>query len=508
MTILEMRGITKKFHGVTALDNVNLAVKAGEIHAVVGENGAGKSTLMKVLSGVYAHGEYDGAIHFEGSERQFRGIADSEHAGIIIIHQELALVPLLSIAENIFLGNEPAKGGVIDWFAAHAKTQALLRKVGLNERPGTLITDIGVGKQQLVEIAKALSKEVKLLILDEPTASLNETDSDALLALLMDLKAQGIACILISHKLNEISKVADTITVIRDGATVRSFDCRSEKVSEDQVIQAMVGRQMEDRYPKRTPQIGETVFEIKDWRVFHPEHADRLMIKGVNLHAKRGEIVGIAGLMGAGRTELAMSVFGRSYGRKISGQVLMQGREIDVSTIEKAVKNGIAYVTEDRKGYGLVLNDDIQRNITLANLGGVSSGTVIDGGREYAVAIDYRKKLRIRCSSVYQQVVNLSGGNQQKVVLAKWLFANPEVLILDEPTRGIDVGAKFEIYSLMAELAAAGKCVVMISSEMPELLGMCDRIYVMNEGRFVGEFAGAEASQEKIMRSIVTAGAA
>ena len=508
MNLLEMRGITKRFLGVTALSDVNLAVRAGEIHAVVGENGAGKSTLMKVLSGVYPHGEYDGAIHFEGRERHFRGIADSEHAGIIIIHQELALVPLLSIAENIFLGNEPARFGVIDWFAAYAKTQALLRKVGLNERPSTLITDIGVGKQQLVEIAKALSKEVKLLILDEPTASLNETDSDALLALLLELKAQGIACILISHKLNEIAKVADTITVIRDGSTVRSFDCSQGTISEDQVIQAMVGREMADRYPKRTPDIGETVFEIRDWRVHHPEHADRLVIKGVSLHARRGEIVGIAGLMGAGRTELAMSVFGRSYGRRISGEVRLHGRAVDVSTIQKAIRHGIAYVTEDRKGYGLVLDDDIQHNITLANLAGVSSAAVIDDGREFKVASDYRQKLRIRCASVFQPVVNLSGGNQQKVVLAKWLFANPEVLILDEPTRGIDVGAKFEIYTLMVELAAAGKCVVMISSEMPELLGLCDRVYVMNEGRFVGEFAAHEASQEKIMRSIVTAGAA
>ena len=507
MNLLEMRGITKRFHGVTALDDVNLAVRAGEIHAVVGENGAGKSTLMKVLSGVYPHGEYEGAILFEGRERHFGGIHDSERAGIIIIHQELALVPLLSIAENIFLGNEPARFGVIDWFAAHAKTQALLRKVGLNERPSTLITDIGVGKQQLVEIAKALSKEVKLLILDEPTASLNETDSDALLALLLELKAHGIACILISHKLGEVAKVADSITVIRDGSTARSFDCRTEPSSEDEVIQAMVGRQMADRYPKRTPRIGDTAFEIRDWRVHHPEHADRVVIKGVNLHACSGEIVGIAGLMGAGRTELAMSVFGRSYGRRISGAVRVEGHTVDVSTIERAIAAGIAYVTEDRKGYGLVLDDDIQHNVTLANLAGVSSAAVIDRGREYKVATDYQRKLRIRCTSVFQPVVNLSGGNQQKVVLAKWLFANPQVLILDEPTRGIDVGAKFEIYTLMAELAAAGKCVVMISSEMPELLGMCDRIYVMNEGRFVGEFAGAEASQEKIMRSIVTAAA-
>jgi putative multiple sugar transport system ATP-binding protein len=506
--LLEMRGITKRFHGVTALSDVHLALRAGEIHAVVGENGAGKSTLMKVLSGVHPHGQYEGTIHFEGSERRFGSIHDSESAGIIIIHQELALVPLLSIAENIFLGNEPARHGVIDWFAAFARTQALLRKVGLDENPGTLITDIGLGKQQLVEIAKALSKQVRLLILDEPTASLNETDSDALLALLLELKAQGIACILISHKLNEIARVADRITVIRDGSTVCSFDCHQEAVSEDAVIQAMVGRTLADRYPKRRPEIGATVFEIADWCVHHPEHADRLVVKGVHLHVRRGEIVGIAGLIGAGRTELAMSVFGRSHGRDISGTVRLDGRTVDVSTVSKAIAAGIAYVTEDRKGLGLVLDDAVQHNITLANLDAVAHGTVIDAGREFQVASDFRNKLGIRCASVFQPVVDLSGGNQQKVVLAKWLFAEPQVLILDEPTRGIDVGAKYEIYTLMAEFAAAGRCVLMISSEMPELLGMCDRIYVMNEGRFVGEFDAAQASQEKIMRCIVGAGTA
>jgi len=507
LALLEMRGIGKRFHGVAALSDVSLDVEDGEIHAVVGENGAGKSTLMKVLSGVYPHGEYEGVIRFGGEERRFGGIHDSERLGIIIIHQELALVPLMSIAENIFLGNEPARAGVIDWFAAYAKTQALLRKVGLREAPSTLVSDIGVGKQQLVEIAKALSKEVRLLILDEPTASLNETDSDALLALLLELKGHGIACILISHKLNEVAQVADRITVLRDGATVRSFDCRVGAASEDEVIRAMVGRAMADRYPKRTPQIGDTVFELRDWRVHHPEHADRLVVKGVSLHARRGEIVGIAGLMGAGRTELAMSVFGRAYGRGISGEVRLHGRLVDVGTIGKAIAAGLAYVTEDRKHYGLVLEDDIRHNVTLANLSAVSSAAVVDRGREYRVAEDYRQRLRIRCSSVFQEVVNLSGGNQQKVVLAKWLFADPEVLILDEPTRGIDVGAKFEIYTLMAELAAAGKCVVLISSEMPELLGLCDRIYVMNEGRMVGEFDRAEASQEGIMRCIVNAGA-
>ena len=504
--ILEMRGMKKSFHGVKALSDVNLTVQVGQIHAIVGENGAGKSTLMKVLSGVYPYGDYEGDIKFMGAECRFKGIHDSEEKGIIIIHQELALVPLLSIAENIFLGNEQAKGGVINWTTSFLKTQALLKKVGLKESPSTLITNLGVGKQQLIEIAKALSKEVKLLILDEPTASLNETDSDALLELLLELKRQGIACILISHKLNEISKVADAITVLRDGATVASLDCRAEPISEDRVIKHMVGREMADRYPKRTPKIGPKVFEVKNWKVHHDIHPERVVIKGVNLHVNRGEILGIAGLMGAGRTELAMSIFGRTYGQGISGEVLLNGKPIDTSTVQKAINHGIAYVTEDRKGYGLVLDETIAWNTTLANLRAVSTNGVIDEGREFGVAEDYRRKLNIRSPDVFARTVNLSGGNQQKVVLSKWLFSDPQVLILDEPTRGIDVGAKYEIYTIIAQLAAEGKCVIMISSEMPELLGMCDRICVLNEGTFVAELSAAEASQEKIMRSIVTSG--
>jgi putative multiple sugar transport system ATP-binding protein len=505
--ILEMRGIKKSFNGVRALSNVNLSVKPGEIHAIVGENGAGKSTLMKVLSGVYPDGDFEGQIKFLGQDCHFKGIADSEHKGIIIIHQELALVPLLSIAENIFLGNEQATAGVINWTTSFVKTQALLKKVGLKESPNALITNLGVGKQQLIEIAKALSKEVKLLILDEPTASLNETDSDALLELLLDLKRHGITCILISHKLNEISKVADSITVLRDGATVASLDCTAGRISEDTVIRHMVGREMADRYPRRTPNIGDKVFEVKNWKVHHEVHPERVVIKGVDLHVNRGEIVGIAGLMGAGRTELAMSIFGKTYGRDISGEVFLHGKQVDTGTVQKAINNGIAYVTEDRKGYGLVLEETIAWNTTLANLKEVSSNTVIDEGREFNVAEDYRRKLNIRSPDVFARVVNLSGGNQQKVVLAKWLFSDPEVLILDEPTRGIDVGAKYEIYTIIAQLAAEGKCVLMISSEMPELLGMCDRICVLNEGAFVAEFTAAEATQEKIMRSIVTSGA-
>jgi len=501
--VLQMRGITKTFPGVNALTNVNLEVRPAEIHAIVGENGAGKSTLMKVLSGVYPHGSYSGEIIFEGQERKFAGIADSEGTGIIIIHQELALVPLLSIAENLFLGHETAKNGIINWYEAFGRTKALLQKVGLKEHPNTLITNIGTGKQQLVEIAKALNKQVKLLILDEPTSSLNETDSNALLALLMELRNQGIASIMISHKLNEISKVADRITVIRDGMTIDTLDCHAEAISEDRIIKAMVGRDLVDRFPKRVPKIGETMFEVKNWSCYHPLHADRQMIKNVDLHVKAGEVVGIAGLMGAGRTEFAMSVFGRAYGRNITGDVLVRGKSVDVSTISKAMAAGLAYATEDRKTYGLILIDHIKHNITLANLKAVASSGVIDEVKELSVANKYRKDLAIKCSGVFQNTVNLSGGNQQKVVLSKWLFSGPDVLILDEPTRGIDVGAKYEIYGIINQLADAGKAVIVISSEMPELLGISDRIYVMNEGRFVGEMPTSEATQEKIMRAIM-----
>ncbi|MBG1231500.1 multiple monosaccharide ABC transporter ATP-binding protein [Aestuariivirga litoralis] len=501
--ILEMRGITKTFPGVKALTDVNINTFPGEILAVVGENGAGKSTLMKVLSGVYPHGDFDGEILFEGQPQKFNSIKDSEHAGIVIIHQELALVPLLSIAENIFLGQETAKAGVINWFEAHSRTRELLKKVGLKEHPNTRIADIGTGKQQLVEIAKALNKSVKLLILDEPTSSLNETDSNALLELLKGFKAQGISSILITHKLNEVMKVADRITVIRDGRTVDTLDTKTGKVDEDRIIKAMVGRELSERYPPRDAKIGEVMLEVKNWNAFHPIYPDRQIIKNVNLNVKAGEVVGIAGLMGAGRTEFAMSVFGRAYGQKISGDVFMHGQQADVSTIQKAMDSGLAYVTEDRKTYGLVLIDHIKHNTTLANLEGVSKNGVLDDIAELQVANRYRKDLGVRSSSVYQTTGNLSGGNQQKVVLSKWLFSGPDVLILDEPTRGIDVGAKFEIYGIINKLAESGKAVIVISSEMPELLGITDRIYVMNEGRFVGEMPTAKASQEAIMRTIM-----
>ena len=503
--ILEMRGITKTFPGVKALDDVNLKVRAGEIHALVGENGAGKSTLMKVLSGVHPHGTYEGEILFEGEPLRFANISQSEDKGIIIIHQELALVPLLSIAENMFLGNEIAKNGVIDWMATYARTEELLSKVGLDEISSTKISSLGVGKQQLVEIAKALAKDVKLLILDEPTSSLQENDSQKLLDLLLEFKAQGISSILISHKLNEVNRVADTITVLRDGASVATLDCKEETIGEERIIRDMVGRDMTERYPERNSKVGETLLEVSNWNVWHPEQSDRQMIDDISFSVARGEVVGIAGLMGSGRTELVMSLFGRSYGKNISGSVKLDGVEIDVSSVQKAMANGIAYVTEDRKELGLVLDENIVRNTTLANLQGVSARGVINEAIEQNVTEGYRKQLNIRTPSVFQKVINLSGGNQQKVVLSKWLFVDPKVLILDEPTRGIDVGAKFEIYNIINQIAGEGRGVIMVSSEMPELLGMCDRIYVMNEGRFAGELNAAEASQEKIMSMIVKA---
>lgn len=500
-TLLEMRGISKVFPGVRALDHVNLQVEAGEIHAICGENGAGKSTLMKVLSGIYPHGSYEGEILYDGATLMNRSISDSEAKGIIIIHQELALVPLLSIAENLFLGNEVAKSGVINWPETFQKTEKLLAKVGLNEAPTTKVEKLGVGKQQLIEIAKALAKDVRLLILDEPTAALQENDSQKLLDLLLELKAQGITSILISHKLNEINRVADRITIIRDGASVSTLT--REEITEDRIIRDMVGRDMAHRYPERDPKIGETLMEVSGWNVWHPEQKGRQMIRNAGFTVAKGEIVGIAGLMGAGRTELAMSLFGHSYGTGITGSVRIGGKEVDTSTVSKAVAAGLSYVTEDRKALGLVLEEPIVRNITLANLFGVSKSGVLDKRRETQVAEGYRQAMAIRTPGVFQKVVNLSGGNQQKVVLSKWLFTDPQVLILDEPTRGIDVGAKFEIYSIMNDLAAQGRGVVMISSEMPELLGMCDRIYVMNEGRIVGELSRAEASQERIMALIL-----
>lgn len=498
--ILEMRNITKTFPGVKALDDVNFKVRRGEIHCLVGENGAGKSTLMKVLSGVHHYGTYTGDIVYDGEVQQFKNIADSETKGIAIIYQELALVPELSIYENIYFGHEIMNGKIIDWNETIVKASEMLKKVRLRVDPSMKVKDLGVGNQQLVEIAKALSKNVKLLILDEPTASLNEDDSQNLLELIKELKSQGVTCIMISHKLREITAIADTITVLRDGSTICSLDANEREIKEEEIIKHMVGREINNIYPKREKKnIGDVCLEIKNWTVDDPR-LNREILHDVNINVRKGEIVGLQGLMGAGRTELAMSIFGNPSEYKIkSGKILVNGEEKTFKNPRAAIQSGVAYVSEDRKGNGLVLIQDIKYNITIPNLKELTEKLAINENEEINVANDYKSSINIKAPSIMQKVVNLSGGNQQKVQIAKWLFAKPQVLILDEPTRGIDVGAKYEIYSLMNKLVEEGMAIIMISSELPEVLGMSDRLYVMSEGHITGELSAEEATEEKVM---------
>ncbi len=500
--ILEMRNITKTFPGVKALSDVTFQVAQGEIHSLCGENGAGKSTLMKVLSGVYPFGEYSGDIVFNGTVQKFGTISDSEEVGIAIIYQELALIPDMTVYENIFLGNEiKTNGFMIDWNETIKRASAALKKVKLNVNPATKIKDLGVGKQQLVEIAKALSKNVKVLILDEPTAALNEDDSKNLLNLMRDLRNNGITCIIISHKLKEVVDIADSVTILRDGQTVCTLSAKKGEVTEHDLIKHMVGREIDNIYPKREHKgSDEIVLEVKNWNAYDP-NIGRNILKNMNFNIKKGEIVGFAGLMGAGRTELAKSIFGNPDGYKINGEMRVKNKNVNFSHSQQAIASGLAYVSEDRKGNGLILMQDIKQNITLANLGAISNQLgVVDGNAEVKIANEYRISINIKTPSVEQLVSNLSGGNQQKVSVAKWLFTKPNVLILDEPTRGIDVGAKYEIYTLMNKLVEQGMSIIMISSELPEVLGMSDRIYVVSEGRIAGELPIEKATQENIMQ--------
>ncbi|MBR1478781.1 MAG: ATP-binding cassette domain-containing protein [Lachnospiraceae bacterium] len=505
--ILEMKHIVKEFSGVKALDDVNLQVKRGEIHGLCGENGAGKSTLMNILSGVYGHGTYSGDVVYNGEICKFNNIKDSEAKGIVIIHQELALSPLLSVAENVFLGNEQTSvKGVIDWTETRRKAAEMLAKVGLeNENVNVPVGSLGVGKQQLIEIAKAMAKKVDLLILDEPTAALNDEESRKLLDIMLELKKQGVTSIIISHKLNELEYVCDALTIIRDGHTIETLTKGVDDFSEERVIKGMVGRELTNRYPERHDvKIGDVIFEVDNWNVYHPDDAERQMIKDVNIKVKAGEVVGLAGLMGAGRTEFAMSVFGKSYGQKISGTVKINGKEVHLNSVKDAIDNKLAYVSEDRKTYGLVLIDSIKRNMTMAALRNFfSKNGVVDSNEEIVSSEEYKKRINVKSNSIEQTVGSLSGGNQQKVVLAKWMLTQPDVLILDEPTRGIDVGAKYEIYCVINDLAKAGKAVVVISSEMQEIIGTCDRVYVINEGEIAGELGKEDVSQEKIMQCIM-----
>lgn len=502
--LLEMRNISKVFPGVRALDNVNICVAENSIHAICGENGAGKSTLMKVLSGIHPFGTYEGDIVYQGETCKFKNIKDSEKKGIVIIHQELALVPELSIAENMFLGNERANMHIINWDETKRECMRYMALVGLEESPDTLIKDISVGKQQLVEIAKALSKDVKLLILDEPTSSLNDKNAKALLDLLISLKNEkNISSIIISHKLNEITYVADKTTIIRDGKSIETLDHKTDDMSEDRIIKSMVGRELSNRYPKRNVSIGEECFRVENWTVYHPEYNDKKIVDNACFTLKRGEIIGIAGLIGAGRTELAMSLFGKAYGTNISGKMYKDGKEVHFNTVSQAIDGGMAYVTEDRKGNGLIVSQSIKRNISIAKPSRVSRNYVYDKDLETKLSLEFIKNFRVKANNEKVNVENLSGGNQQKVLLAKWVFTQPDILILDEPTRGVDVGAKYEIYEIMNQLVAQGKSIIMISSELPEILGVSDRVYVMHEGKILAEMPTGEASQEIIMGHII-----
>jgi len=500
--ILDMKNITKVFPGVKALDRVNLSVKEGDIHALVGENGAGKSTLMNVLSGIFPYGEYDGEIFMYGEERRFNDVKESENAGISIIHQELSMMPNLSVAENVFVGNEIKRGFVVDWNLTYQQAEKLLERVGFKRKIHLLVKDISVGDQQLVEIAKALSKNVRLLILDEPTSALNDNDADHLLEILLQLKEEGMTSIIISHKLDEVRKIADRITIIRDGKVIETLS-KDEDISQERIIKGMVGRDIPDIFPQRESNPSEIMFETRAWNAFDPVDPNKQRLFDVDIYIKKGEIVGLAGLMGSGRTEFAMSVFGKSFGSKISGTAYKEGKPVDVSNVSSCIKNGIAYTTEDRKGAGLILSENIKDNVVLVDLWNLAENGIRNKQLEDKAAITQIEKLDVKCSGLDQQAVNLSGGNQQKVVLAKWILSEPEILILDEPTRGIDVGAKREIFKIMNDLVSRGKSVLFISSELPELLGMCDRIYVMNEGRIVGELEEKDFSQESVMHLIM-----
>jgi ABC-type sugar transport system ATPase subunit len=494
--LLEMRAITKSFPGVRALDGVTLSLARGEVHALVGENGAGKSTLMKVLGGVYPHGTYGGEIAIEGAEQRFAGVRDAEAAGVAVIFQELSLVKEMTVGENIFLGREPQRFGVVRWDELYRRAQALLDELQLRVDPRTPVRNLGIGQQQLVEIAKALSQQARILVLDEPTAALTEAEVETLFRILGGLRARGVGMIYISHKLDEVFRVSDRVTVLRDGRTVGTDATRD--LTEARVIARMVGREVGEIFPEARHERGRVAFEARNITVEDPNVAGKLLVKNVSFAVRRGEVLGVAGLMGAGRSDLLMAIFGAHAGR-VTGEVFVEGRRVGVRSPAEAIQRGLGFVTEDRKRFGLVLDQTILNNMTLAGLSRLSGRFVTDVDAEAAAGARSMRELRVKATSVFAVAGTLSGGNQQKVVLAKWLLTNPKVLFLDEPTRGIDVGAKQEIYALVNRLAAEGLAIVLVSSELPEVLGLSDRVIVLHEGRVTGEFTRAEATPEAVM---------
>ena len=495
-SVLRMQDIVKEFPGVRALDGVKFDVARGEIHALCGENGAGKSTLMKIISGLYPYGTYTGDLLVDGVVRKFTSIKDSQSAGVAIVFQELSLVRELSVAENIFLGREPSRFGIINWEEVYAKTTALLKDLGFAINPHERVGALGIGQQQMVEIAKALALNAHILILDEPTSALSDTEIEVFLGMLRTLRRRGVACVLITHKLNEVFAISDRITVFRDGKTIVSY--ATKDIDEHRVIKHMVGRELRELYPRIEKIIQGPILEVQHLSVPHPSIPGRDLLHDVSFTVRKGEILGIAGLMGSGRTEILMSIFGALHGQR-RGVIKMEGEILDFKSPNEAIKKGMALVSEDRKRLGLVLEDTVSRNISLASLGGLTKFGVVDDDGEMKIAADYVRDLRIKTPGIATQVKNLSGGNQQKVVLAKWMLTKPKVLFLDEPTRGIDVGARAEIYKIVGEMARSGVAVVMVSSELPEVLGLSDRVLVMCGGRVTGEFSRDEATQERIM---------
>lgn len=496
--ILEFKNVTKKFPGVVALNDVSFKIRRGEIHGICGENGAGKSTLMKILSGVYPHDTYEGSVIFNGEELLLgqSAIQEAGHKGIAIVYQELTLVPIMSVGENVFLGREPVERGSINWNRLYANTREILEKYKLDVPPQAIVRTLGVGKMQMVEIAKALSEKAQVLILDEPTSALSEAEIDKLMDILRILKSSGITCIYITHKLEELFRITDKVTVMRDGKEIITE--ATKELTQEKLVKYMVGREMKERFPKSKRKPGEVIFKVEDLQALDPNESNRKVLNGVSFDVRKGEILGIAGLMGAGRTELVMTLFGE-YGKIINGKILLNGQEVKPTNARQAIDAGLSLVPEDRKGMGLVLIQSILENISLPNLDQFSSFFRIDADAELKASMQQSKNLTIKAPSLEVAVETLSGGNQQKVVISKWLMSKPIVLIMDDPTRGIDVGAKYEIYKLMNDLAENGVAIIMISSDLEEVLGMSDRIMVMCRGHSTATLPVAEATVERVM---------